>query len=173
ERQLRKLRQLGSAATYATDYRRISTLMSWNVAALCSQFYEKLKEEFKDLLARFDRPDICSEIIDLAIIIDNRLFERNLEKTFCPRLMHIQNLDNSTPSKNNLIVITQPRVQQMEIDGALSHRPPLTQTEKQRRRDLNLCLYCGNPDHELSSCPRRPQIKVPNTISASIIKENN
>ncbi|OMH80373.1 hypothetical protein AX774_g6193 [Zancudomyces culisetae] len=104
--------------------------MSWNDAALCSQFYEGLKEEFKDLLACFDRPDSFSEFIDLAIKIDNRLFERNLEKTFRPRPMHTQNLDNSTPSRNNLITITQPRVQQMVIDGNSSRRPPLTQTEK-------------------------------------------
>lgn len=34
-------------------------------------------------------------------------------------------------------------------------RGPLTSEEKQRRKDLNLCLYCGNPGHIARDCPNR------------------
>ncbi|OMH83846.1 Retrotransposon-derived protein PEG10 [Zancudomyces culisetae] len=85
ERQLRRLKQTNSAANYATDFRRLSTLTHWNDSALCSQYYEGLKEEVKDLLARFDRTNNLSELIDLSIKVDNRLFERQLERSTRPR----------------------------------------------------------------------------------------
>ena len=44
----------------------------------------------------------------------------------------------------------------MEIDSVNSQRATLTNQERQRRRANNLCLYCGNPDHIVRTCPVRP-----------------
>lgn len=34
-------------------------------------------------------------------------------------------------------------------------RGPLSETEKQHRRNNNLCLYCGEPGHVAAGCPRK------------------
>ncbi|KAG0245970.1 hypothetical protein BG011_002625, partial [Mortierella polycephala] len=39
----------------------------------------------------------------------------------------------------------------------------LTPEEKQRRRDLGLCLYCGGKDHFANVCPAK------NTVQASVV----
>jgi len=38
-------------------------------------------------------------------------------------------------------------------------RGPLTERERQYRKENNLCMYCGDPAHQLSSCPVKPPRK--------------
>ncbi|KAH9264564.1 hypothetical protein BASA83_011967 [Batrachochytrium salamandrivorans] len=51
-----------------------------NDAALRSQFYHGLSSEIKDALVHFDNPSSVSAAMDMAIRIDNRLFERRQEQ---------------------------------------------------------------------------------------------
>uniref|UniRef100_A0A8C9ZG27 CCHC-type domain-containing protein n=1 Tax=Sander lucioperca TaxID=283035 RepID=A0A8C9ZG27_SANLU len=47
-------------------------------------------------------------------------------------------------------------------------RHGLTKEERQRRRETNSCLYCGNPGHYISACPQRPlnsSFSLPITLS--------
>jgi hypothetical protein len=41
----------------------------------------------------------------------------------------------------------------MQIDAAKFK--PLTKAEELRRRENNLCLYCGNPGHIARQCPQK------------------
>ena len=41
----------------------------------------------------------------------------------------------------------------MEIDAM--RRGPISQVERQRRMDNNLCLYCGKAGHRRLECPTR------------------
>src|SRR5947207_1339496 len=50
--ELRALRQTGSTAKYAAEFQAIASNLSWNDGALCSQFYDGLKDTVKDELAR-------------------------------------------------------------------------------------------------------------------------
>ncbi|KAH9264572.1 hypothetical protein BASA83_011980 [Batrachochytrium salamandrivorans] len=54
--------------------------IEWNDSALRSQFYHGLSSEIKDALVHFDNPASVSAAMDLAIRIDNRLFERRQEQ---------------------------------------------------------------------------------------------
>ncbi|KAH9252832.1 hypothetical protein BASA81_009240 [Batrachochytrium salamandrivorans] len=49
---------------------------------LRSQFYHGLSSEIKDALVHFDNPSSVSAAMDMAIRIDNRLFERRQEQRF-------------------------------------------------------------------------------------------
>ncbi|KAF9176080.1 hypothetical protein BGZ50_001886, partial [Haplosporangium sp. Z 11] len=49
----------------------------------------------------------------------------------------------------------------MEVDALRAKR--LTPEEKQRRRDLGLCLYCGGKDHFANACPAKT------TVQASVV----
>lgn len=89
---------------------------------------------------------------------DNRIRERNNEK-------------------NDFIVETYPYLQgashpgvvPMEIDLAKQERlrengKPRNNRESERRRrfQLNLCLYCGAPGHQVRSCPKKPPAALNN-----------
>jgi hypothetical protein len=52
----------------------------WGRAALQHQFYVGLKDTIKDEVARSDKPDDLQELIALTVKIDNRMYERSLEK---------------------------------------------------------------------------------------------
>ncbi|KAI8146048.1 hypothetical protein BJV82DRAFT_490996, partial [Fennellomyces sp. T-0311] len=44
----------------------------------------------------------------------------------------------------------------MDVDAAQTKKfAPLTKEEKDRRRKLGLCLYCGEAGHEAQSCPKK------------------
>ena len=80
ERQLMKHQQKGSAATYAAGFRQIISKLDWDDDAYIAQFYQGLKEDIKDEVARMDRPSELSEYIELVVRIDNRLYERKMER---------------------------------------------------------------------------------------------
>jgi len=52
-----------------------------------------------------------------------------------------------------------PAGEPMEIDATKTGKPrgPLTPEERQRRKDLKLCLYCGGTNHNANSCPNMPE----------------
>ncbi|KAL9536453.1 hypothetical protein MBANPS3_012641, partial [Mucor bainieri] len=52
-------------------------------------------------------------------------------------------------------------VRPMEIDNTTKKKKysPLSKAEKQRRKDLNLCSYCGSPDHDVIECDLTPPRK--------------
>ena len=162
ERQLRALRQTGSASSYYTIFNNLATLLNWGDAALRSQFYEGLKSRVKDQLANVDKPDTLESMKNLAIRIDNRLFERDQERKY-----------ESTPAARYTTPFApRPTIPPpvstgpipMDIDAVNARNPGSTQSprgpisiaERQRRRNNNLCLYCGNPGHSLANCSLRP-----------------
>jgi hypothetical protein len=80
ERQLTNLKQTGSAASYVSEFRRVSASLGWNDRALNYIFYKGLKDHVKDELSKADRPQDTYALMELAIRIDNRFHERRLEK---------------------------------------------------------------------------------------------
>ncbi|KAH9277067.1 hypothetical protein BASA83_000587 [Batrachochytrium salamandrivorans] len=62
--------------------------IDWNDAALRSQFYHGLSSEIKDALVHFDNPSSVSAAMDMAIRIDNRLFERRQEQRLSYQRLH-------------------------------------------------------------------------------------
>jgi hypothetical protein len=80
ERHIQNLRQKGSAATYTAEFQQYMNKTDWNDDALKAQYYRGLKDAVKDEIARSDRPESLPDMIEMAIKIDNRHFERNLER---------------------------------------------------------------------------------------------
>jgi hypothetical protein len=54
--------------------------VDWGEKALIAQYYRGLKDTVKDEMARSDRPDDLEDTIKIAVRIDNRIYERALEK---------------------------------------------------------------------------------------------
>ncbi len=80
KRQLYNLRQKIFAATYSISFQHIATNMKWDDATLISQFYQRLRKKVKNEIARIDRFVNLQKMIIRAMIIDNRQYERRLEK---------------------------------------------------------------------------------------------
>ena len=74
------MRQKGSAASYTAEFQQYSGKTDWNDDALKAQYYRGLKDGVKDEIARSDRPEDLQAMISLAVKIDNRIYERGLER---------------------------------------------------------------------------------------------
>jgi hypothetical protein len=77
---LTNLRQQGSAAVFAAEFRHLSFALDWDDKALAFLFYKGLKENVKDELSRIPRIDTLNELIEMAITIDNRAHARGRER---------------------------------------------------------------------------------------------
>ena len=81
ERDIRMLRQKTSAAAYKAEFQILAAKIEWNDDALSSQFYRGLKERVREeITMHHERPSTLRSMFELAITIDTRLFELQLEK---------------------------------------------------------------------------------------------
>ena len=152
ENELRNLKQNNRpCANYVAEFRQLATDLSWNDAALLSQFRSGLNSDIKDELVHFDSPANLTNAIDLAIKIDNRLFERRQERNNSrrPMVTHVRNDQITTvPVQPPIIPINDA----MEVDYV--RRNPLTPEERQHRMRKGLCLVCGESGHLKYGCPK-------------------
>lgn len=148
-RNLQNIKQRGSASSYAADFQRFSVRTTWGDDALCDEFYKGLKDNLKDDITRMDnRPTSLKDMIAAAIRIDNRNYERQLER----KGHYIPN--NNKPNRSRW-------PEPMELDAVQRTRKPfkkngpprktLSKDEAQRRKERGLCYECGLPGHMASS----------------------
>ena len=177
ERELRNLNQTTSVASYLADFSRIKGFVKWNDEALASQFYKGLKPVVKDgLVYENPAPTTLAQLSAAALRIDSRQFERLLERKLespaqsqplrAPRHPAVS---PPPPPPRPSITVTPPAPRPapvsdgstpMELDLIRPYpsrlRSPLSEEEKQRRRELNLCHYCASPNHRIQACPLAP-----------------
>jgi Zinc knuckle len=122
-----------------------------------------LKDHIKDEIARIKRLEELAEMINTAIRIDNRVYERQMERTrgrapFQPR--YKANTSRFKKPSQGLY----PR--EMDLD-ATQHRKKdshprrkggLTKAQREERMKKNLCLYCGKPGHRAKKCPNKQHL---------------
>ena len=168
EQQLYALRQKGSVASYLTDFMRHAVLVKWNDEAKAAR---GLKDAIKDELSRVGRPTNLKDLEAASIRIDTRLFERLVEKgerpmttnftgsqsCFTPRTSSTFSPRTSTFTKSTY---TRPsedlRASFQTSSDQVTKQGKLTPAEYQRRKDDNLCLYCGDKGHQVLQCPVAP-----------------
>lgn len=83
ERVVRHLIQRTLAADYAARFQEYANLTEWDDAALMTMFRRELKDNLEDEIMRDARSitDI-SDLIEVAIHLDDKLYERAMEKRF-------------------------------------------------------------------------------------------
>ena len=77
---MQSLQQTRSATDYASKFQQLAAQTQWRAVPLVAQFYKELKDRVKDDIARVNQPSQLQSMITLAIQIDNRQYERELEK---------------------------------------------------------------------------------------------
>ena len=66
--------------TYTAEFQQYSGQTDWNDDTLKDQYYKGLKDSIKDEITYSDRLESLYEMIALTIKIDNRYYERQLER---------------------------------------------------------------------------------------------
>ena len=80
ENQLLSLKQKGSCSKFTAEFMRISAKTDMDDASKRVLYYQGLKSEVKDELARDDLPDSFEALSKKATRIDDRLYERRKER---------------------------------------------------------------------------------------------
>ena len=105
------LRQRQSATAYASEFMMLAHKPEWDESALTSHFYEGLQDRVKDAVIAVSRPDSLQGMIDTAVKIDERQYERDIDKraedTSRPNAKQIATKQNTSKvtieTKNKLI----------------------------------------------------------------------
>ena len=110
EVKLQKLQQTKSASEYWVKFKSLAVLTDWHDEALSFQFRRGLKSSVKDLMINYDKPKTLEELKNLAIRIDNRIFERDQERKGDTRTPYIpsRSSDRFKPSQRDELVFVQP-----------------------------------------------------------------
>lgn len=143
-RSIQALKQKGSAVTYTAEFQQHATLTNWGDEAICDQYYMGLKDHVKDEIARADKPDDLKEMIELAQKIDNRHYERQLEK-------------RGGTSSHQWTQRRRPQQkshwpQAMELDATFKQGGRPRNPNKERQLKERLCFNCNKPGHMAREC---------------------
>src|SRR5438552_8575972 len=149
EEALGRLKQKGATTAYAAEFQQHSFKTGWNEDSLKYAFYKGLKDSVKDDMSHMEkRPETLQAMITQAILIDNRLYERALERKGQYRQGNFKKGQQR-----------QRWPEAMEIDSD-KQGPRLSKEELDRRRKNKLCFECGKEGHRASF--HRQSQKKPN-----------
>jgi hypothetical protein len=147
---------MGSASAYFAEFQQYIAILGWrDQDPIIDKAIEGLKSNLKDELARQGfKPMTLADLISFIVPLDNRLFEREQE-----RRRELRDKENtirgSTSTNPSQDPQERPKFAQntpFSTYTGQGPRPPLTEAEKQRRRDHNHCLRCGQPGHFVRDC---------------------
>ncbi|XP_063291346.1 zinc finger protein 17-like [Pelobates fuscus] len=138
---------------YIVSFRRWSGDTSCNETALKNLFYLGLSEYLREEFARTGIPVRLTELMDMAIKLDRRHKELNIE-------------NNSSPMPLLRSPAVEPVKSEAMDDAVISS--PLREDEEKRQP---CCLYCTGPDHMLENCPLAKWNKSDITMGSNTIEE--
>ncbi|KAL6352213.1 Integrase catalytic domain-containing protein, partial [Fusarium phalaenopsidis] len=141
---LKNLRQTKAASTYAAEFTQITSFLNWGTSAL-QIAYEGLKDEVKDELCKTEKPDNLQDYIDMTIKIDNRQFERRMEKSNKGRIWG--NKNNANQSRR--------REQTRGNTSYGTHAGPMELGAAQKDSKDIECYYCHKKGHKANECRKK------------------
>jgi Ty3 transposon capsid-like protein len=182
ERELRGLRQTGAVSTYAAEYQRIAAFLlaaGWGDRALMSNYRIHLKDNIKNVLVHEKPfPTTLHDMIAASIRIDNREHEKILDRKAPTQANQSRSRHNgpshqatASPNSAELTPATSSPFASndgttpMELDS-FAKKGPLTDAERQYRREKKLCYYCGRSNHTVDKCWQKfPSLRKINFIT--------
>jgi hypothetical protein len=155
---LKRLNQgAGSVLNFSVKFRTLCVDSGYNQTALMSLFRDGLSNQIKDILAAsLVDPEDLESLMELAIKIDTRLFDRKMETS--------QRSNTTLASASSADISNNYKWKKISLE------------ERQRRIKENLCMYCGGPGHVANNCPkkksRKSGTKYPPATPAAAVAEN-
>jgi Retrotransposon gag protein len=160
-----------SASNYTAKFRRLAADTSFNDETLRYHYERGLSPNVQRAIAVNDKSFAnVEELMKYAIKVDNRLFEFSRHGVILP---NPSASDGPVPMEIGSIATRRPG-NSPRAPGYNDQRQKLSTTEKDRRRTLGLCHYCGIAGHFSKSCPakssssRISSIDVPDPKNASV-----
>jgi Retrotransposon gag protein len=157
EDKLCELRQEKSVAHYATEFKSLVSPLGFNDPAKRCMFYRGLSSTVKTGLVTMGRASGFEALVNQAIALDQRQYQarREEKKSSNSAKPHPQQQGGKPPPSHPQQPRPQINVTPIAGPHTSYHRPPISNTEKERRRVNNLCRYCGEPKHQAENCPNR------------------
>ena len=158
KQRLKQLWQMKSAQSYSSEFLQISSHTSWDNNMLMTFYEDGLKTEIQEKLIWMEWPKTLSKYIELAVKIDNKLYDFNIRKRGHqfwkePWMSNYQANDRRPFQQHN-----QPRyedpygLQPMELDTMQQWQGLLSTQEKEWQWHEKLCFICGRSGHMLKDC---------------------
>ncbi|KAG1935783.1 retrotransposable element [Pimephales promelas] len=133
-----------SVSDFSIEFRTLAAESKWNEEAQWDMFLHGLADRIQKEIYALDLPTKLNDLIALALRVD-------------ARLSRVKNRDQHDRFSGGI------EGQRSGGEGAVSlthdHEPMqvgrarLSREEKERRRSLGLCLYCGGAGHLAFNCP--------------------
>uniref|UniRef100_A0A3B3SFD0 DUF4939 domain-containing protein n=1 Tax=Paramormyrops kingsleyae TaxID=1676925 RepID=A0A3B3SFD0_9TELE len=132
-----------TAADFSLEFRTIAAALRWPDDCLQTIFLRALNPDLQDELTSRGEVSSFDKLVCQAVRLDNTVRDRRRRRTQTDNLRALP-----APGSDS----TEP----MQIGQS-----PLTTTERRRRTQGGLCLYCGGVGHAVSACPVRPRREEP------------
>ncbi len=143
---------------YISKFRTLSARSGWNEPALLARFKEGLSDDVKTLLTAqlHDLTSLRSAQSAATTAYQNCQARNRFQKGSSRTQVSFPNWPRRhTPSTTtvNAPAASTSGPGSMDLDSVkVKH---ITAEEKQRRREKNLCLYCGGANHFAGDCPAK------------------
>lgn len=108
-------------ADYAIEFRTLAVDSGWNSFSLCDAFLHGLADQLKDQLTPLKLPEDLDSLISLSVKIDNRLFERESERS--------KSSASSSVVRGQSVAASSWRSPPRYLQSARSSAPPAAQEE--------------------------------------------
>ena len=173
------MRDKDHVSRYRRRFDELAKITGWNNAALASQFYAGLPRRIKDAFAvrTSPRPKDLSALASIALAIDENYWLNRAEQgldssnnnnesrkaqkttsTSTPNSSKKTTTTTTATKKSSNFTSTPARSSGQSSSAAndiskhLGANGKLTEAEKKRRMDNDLCVYCGKPGHKAADC---------------------
>ena len=143
-----------------------TTILGIDKRTKISFFKKGLNGELKKALSyQITLPEMFDEFVQACIKIDNQI-RANKEVIDAISKTHSRQFARTPATSTSTGTHSGP----MDLSGARyrsQKRGPVTDQEKKRRRDNNLCLYCGSSGDWASQCPHKGSREKPSPAAAA------
>ena len=153
ERAVQYLTQKTSAAEYAARFQEQANLTEWDDAALITMFCQGLKENVKDKLMQTGaQVDDLQTLIARAIDLDDKLYERNMEKHYGGNFQgQAGSYTGYHQRQQRGPVNTLQYGDPMEIDTTQRRKGKISRGQQNNKKEKK-CYSCGKTGHFAKNC---------------------
>ena len=176
-----KMQENQHIVKYNVEFTRLAIRTRWDESVLRHRYYSGLAERIKDIMGQQGKPQTLDEMKYVAHSIDARYWERQREKSRAGKNKPdnkpdksdnkpdnnksddkkgstSNNQNSSKNKKDKQKPDNKPASSSSGHSASLADKlgkdGKLTHTERQRRFDNNLCMFCGGVGHTAKDCPK-------------------